>query len=205
MSLYLILQKRSTQWTILFSSRSCHATAFPTIRLNGFSFIDRSQRCYINDKSSLKYITCGIPQGSILGPLLFIIYINDLPASVQYSNTRMYAEDTNLTTQGTSLNSLYNKVNRDIVNISNWLRANKLSLNSAKTELMCIAFDDKLRKVSTKPPIYLENRQVTRVSSTKTLGVIIDERMSWTSHSDYICKKISSGLGVLRLIRFQFP
>ena len=81
-------------------------------------------------------MTCGVPQGSTLGPLLFLIYINDSPNCLNYSKSRMYADDTNLTLIGTSLKTVQEKTNCELDNVKQWLLANKLSLNVTKTDYM---------------------------------------------------------------------
>ena len=83
-------------------------------------------------------VTCGIPQGSILGPLLFLIYINDLPTSLEHSSSRMFADDTTLTVSGKSLHDVEVAINHDLSNVNQWLCANKLSLNLIKTEYILI-------------------------------------------------------------------
>ncbi len=86
-------------------------------------------------------ITCGIPQGSILRPLLFLIYINDLPNSLEYSSTRMFADDTTLPASGKSVPEVEIAINYDLANAKRWLSANKLSLNLIKTEYLLIGMD----------------------------------------------------------------
>ena len=81
---------------------------------------------------------CGFPQGSILGPLLFLIYINDLPNCLEYSSTRMFADDTTLTTSGKYLNEAESALNSDLDNVKEWLFANKLSLNLVKIKYLLI-------------------------------------------------------------------
>ena len=82
--------------------------------------------------SSVKEILAGVPQGSILGPLLFLIYINDLHKSIRFSKTYHFADDTSIIQSKPSLERLSKQVNNDLSNLSNWLRTNKLSLNVKK-------------------------------------------------------------------------
>jgi hypothetical protein len=98
---------------------------------------NRSQMCCRVDGlfSSLSEINYGIPQGSILGPLLILIYVNDLPNCVENSNIRMFADDTTLTASGKSIQQIESKINCDLINIKEWLLANKLSLNLTKLRL----------------------------------------------------------------------
>ncbi|CAB4045102.1 Hypothetical predicted protein, partial [Paramuricea clavata] len=88
--------------------------------------------------SAERLIKSGVPQGSILGPLLFLLYINDLPECLNITRPRLFADDTNLTASGDSMNDAVFVVNSDLENLRNWLIANKLSLNVAKTEFMLI-------------------------------------------------------------------
>ena len=168
---------------------------------------DRQQKCYVNDVlSTAKHLECGVPQGSILGPLLFLIYINDLPNCIQYSTPRMYADDTSLTTVGSSLNGIAQQLNLDLENIRIWLIANKLSLNVTKTEQMFVGSDDNLKKINKfNFNINIDGQPIDRVTSSKTLGVKLDERLCWSVHTDYVCKKVSSAISGLRQIRDFIP
>ena len=96
---------------------------------------DRTQRCQLNGMlSHQRGITCGIPQGSILGPLLFIIYIYDLPSCLEHTTPRMFADDASLTAVGKTLNIAEEIANKDLNNVKAWLSSNKLILNIARTE-----------------------------------------------------------------------
>ena len=98
---------------------------------------DRSQQCQVNGQlSTLKYLKYGVPQSLILGPLLFLIYINDLPNCLQHSTARMFADDTNITVSGKSIKEAEVAVNADLNNIREWLLSNRLSLNLVKTEYL---------------------------------------------------------------------
>ncbi|CAB4016191.1 Hypothetical predicted protein [Paramuricea clavata] len=121
-----------------------------SMSLNWFKsyLFDRKQKCNVNGLvSSERSLVCGVPQGSIFGPLLFFVYINDLPSCLQHSTARMYADDTNITTTGKSIKEIASGANTDLENIRIWLKANKLTLNVTKTEYMFIASDSNLDKL----------------------------------------------------------
>ena len=89
-----------------------------------------------NIKSSTQMVPCGVPQGSILGPLLFILYINNLPNNLTNSKAILFADDTTIYMSSTNIVQLYESINRDLDSLSEWFRANRISLNSSKTHYM---------------------------------------------------------------------
>ena len=98
---------------------------------------NRSQYVYYNGKKSkILNVTCGVPQGSILGPLLFLIYMNDLPHCLTNSKAILFADDTTLYASADNIPYLYDLINHDMANLTDWFRANKLSLNASKTNYM---------------------------------------------------------------------
>ena len=167
---------------------------------------NRTQTCLMNSfMSSPKLVKCGVPQGTILGPLLFLLYINDLPNCLYFSQPRMYADDTSLTFASVDLKHIDDCLNYDLNRVYIWLSANKLTLNLTKTEFMLVASRQKLSTFSVIPSFSINDHPVKQVSSVKSLGVHIDQNMSWDCHIQNICKKIASTLGAIKRIRHLIP
>ena len=167
---------------------------------------NREQQCSINEQlSSKKTITCGVPQGTILGPLLFLLYINDLPECLRSTTPCMYADDTQIFSSSYDANELVVKLNSDLARVRNWLIENKLQMHPSKSKLMFIGSSCNLNNKNTEQPVVVNNIPVSRTDThKKCLGVQIDEKLSWDSHIDMICKKISAGIGEMRRIK-PFP
>ena len=164
---------------------------------------NRNQKCQVkNSFSPERLIKCGVPQGSILGPLFFLLYINDLPHCLNKTKPRMFADDTNLTASVNSLTDLEAAANSDLENLRKWLIANRLSLNVAKTEFMLIGSKPMTKNISVSHPnVLIENKQIKRVNECKTLGVTIDKHLSWKSNTEKICKKVTAGISAIRHIK----
>ena len=151
--------------------------------------------------SSLAEISHGVPQGSILGPLLFSIYINDFDKSSNLLSFILFADDSNLFYTHSNLNVLFDTVNSELNNISSWIRANKLSLNIKKTSFMLFS-----KKVTHHPQIvYIDNNQIPRTDCLKFLGLYIDQDLSWKQHVNYLCKIISRNVGIINKLKHFFP
>ena len=133
---------------------------------------------YNGTSSSTKVIKCGVPQGSILGPLLFLLYINDLPNVCKSTNPVLYAGDTNLFINGKNLMELQTTSNSELAEISTWLKINKLSLNVKKTHHMIFTHK---RKIQPSVALSIEGHPIDEVDNTNFLGVYLDNEINWKS------------------------
>ena len=162
----------------------------------------RSQFVFVNGcKSSLKPVVCGVPQGSLLGPLLFVIYINDFYTSSKELSFILFADDSNLFFSHSDPLTLLSIVNNELKNVHDWIRANKLSLNIEKTNYML--FSKTL--IDLHGDLIFNGNVLKRVSSVKFLGLFIDDKLTWKDHIDYVRKLISRNVGVLNKLRYSFP
>ena len=147
-----------------------HGTSYDWFR----SYLDcRKQRCFINGSlSGDHFLTCGIPQGTILGPFLSIIYINDLPNCLSNPQPRMYADDTHIAFASNNIQNIKAVLNEDLARVEKWLTANKLALNASKTEFMLIGSTQKLSTFHNPPSLTIDGAPITHVTSTKSLGLL---------------------------------
>ena len=134
---------------------------------------DRWKKCEVNGVISKgNTVKCGVPQGSILGLLFFLLHINDLASCLNTTKPRMFADDTNIAASGKCINEDENTVNSDLENLRKWLMANKLSLNVAITEFQLIGTEQNLKNLlDQKPNIHVVDRPIKKVFKCKTLGV----------------------------------
>ena len=191
---------------------------------------------YQSCDSEFKNIKCGVPQGSILGPLLFILYINDIVNTTSLFEMILFADDTTLIYSHPDIASKIDSINKELCEISNWFKANKLSVNASKTNYMimgtthitnkyvdvrsCIHEESRVYSSADVPindkdknmlldkqkiSIILDNVSLNRVSSTKFLGVVIDENLTWKNHIDTISKTISRNIGMLTKLKHYVP
>ena len=136
-----------------------------------------------------------------MGPLLFLGYINDLPNCLNCAIPRMFADDTSVSYAAKSMDELQSVINSELVNLHKWLNTNKLSLNIAKTEFMIIGSPQRLSAMDDRITIEINDCEVEKVDSVKSLGVYIDKHLNWSIHIEKISKKIASAIGALKRIR----
>ena len=168
------------------------------ISLNWFKSYLSSRSQYVDYSgvsSELQYIRCGVPQGSILGPLLFLLYINDLSRVSSLLFSMLFADDSNMFLSGKNPDVLINTMNTEIEKILEWLNINKLTLNVKKTHYMF--FKKSKAKLIRTHDITIKGQITDMVDVTKFLGVHIDACLSWRHHIQHIRNKIAKGLGII--------
>ena len=178
------------------------------MELNWFEsyLLNREQQYCINGElSSNKVITCGVPQGSILGPLLFLLYINDLSDCLKLTTPGMYADDTQIFSSSNDANELVVRLNSDLAHVCNWLKENRLQMHPSKCKMMFIGSPHHINNIICEEPVVANGKPIPRINTQVCLGVNPDENLSWASHIEMICKKASSGIGAIKRIKPFVP
>ena len=162
---------------------------------------DRKQYSHINGCNSTQMsISCGVPQGSVLGPLLFLLYINDIQYSTNQDNIKLFADDTGIFLFDKNLNTLLNLASDTASNVSEWYTCNRLALSIEKSNF--IIFHGKNKRV---PPeivrLKFGEQSIKRVKSTKYIGATIDEKLNWEEHVNQLIKSLHRYFGIFYNLR----
>eukprot|EP00732_Lithocolla_globosa_P001804 Lithocolla_globosa_v1_NODE_1001_length_2963_cov_36.286107.p1 type:complete len:390 gc:universal NODE_1001_length_2963_cov_36.286107:1758-2927(+) len=152
------------------------------------------------DDSEMKQVICGVPQGSILGPLLFIIYINDFLDILKYLDPTIFADDTTLMSFEKDLELLTERVHEDLKAASDWFQVNKLTLNIKKTHYIVFSHETR-HSINHLIRIHINGHTIKRVDNIKHLGVIFHQHIGWHKHINHILKKVSKFLIIFSYIR----
>ena len=161
---------------------------------------ERKQSVQINGNlSSSRHINKGVPQGSILGPLLFCIYINDLPLHISNPavDCYLFADDGTLSTADKSIGNLQQTLQTEINNVLSWSEANHMIIHPDKTKSMVISTRQKHQLSELKLNLLIHDKEIQHVDEHKVLGVIIDKELRWEQHIHTICKKVSKNIYLL--------
>ena len=154
---------------------------------------------YNGNSSDLRGITCGVPQGSVLGPLLFLIYINDLPNISKTLKKKLFADDTNIYYEADNIYELERTVNKELKHLNQWLIVNRLALNISKTNF--VIFHSYNKPIKETVTIKINKKAIDEKKYVKYLGVLIDSSLTWKYHIDNLSKKISKAIGIMYKIR----
>ena len=190
-------------YTLLLKKLKYYKISEETISWFSSYLLERKQNVFVNNTlSDAEDIICGVPQGSFLGPLPFLIFINDLPLNIDNVLTNLYADDTTRYCTGRAQTLIEKQLQAALHELSTWCKQNGMLINTAKTKVMLLTTPQKRIHLNKNMLLLtLNNEELKVVSSDKILGIHIDNNLTWTDHTNAVSKKIASNLWLLSRIK----
>jgi len=177
-----------------FKSYVCNRKQF--IEIN---YMENTSRISEKCMSTLIEMKGGVPQTSVLGPVLFLLYINDLPINIQRGRTTLFADDTNIQIEATNENMLNETIKEVMQQLSSWFCLNKLLINPDKT--IAISFHAWQNKSNLKPKIVSQDRDIKNKNETKFLGLHLTEDVKWDVHIKHVCNTLNKNYYVIHSLK----
>ena len=192
--------------SILIDKLSLYKCQGPDLNLIS-SYLQSRQQVIDSGKglSTPAYIKSGVPQGSILGPTLFLIFINDLPLHMEYCDIDLFADDATFHANGKTKSEVEPKLQTDGNNSKSWAKHHKMQIHYDKTSCMTLGSRHRTQNEASKLDITIDGNEIKQVDKQKLLGVYIDENLLWTTHIDYLCSKISTKISLLKQLSTYVP
>ena len=211
LNIFLDLSKAfdSLDHAILLNKLKYYGVIGTPLQLINSYLTDRNQFVQIdNTKSSILHLKTGVPQGSILGPLLFLIYINEFPSASNYFSFIMYADDTTLSSTLPNITNSHDQIiaeqliNTELNKIDEWLRCNKLSLNISKTKYMLYSMP---QKQTPRMSIKIGTTCTEQVYNFNFLGIVLNSNLKWGNHINNVSNKCTRVIGILNKLKKVLP
>jgi hypothetical protein len=176
-----------------------------TIALLNSYLTNRTQQVFLNGTfSSVCSVKCGVPQGSVLGPLLFGLFINDLPLYLTNPNviSDLFADDNSMHSSASSIDIVESNLQQGLVDVSDWCKQNRMVLHPGKTKSMAVATRQKHQIQPLTLNLFINSCMIEQVKEHKVLGITLDQTLSWKPHIDSVCKRLSQNLFLLSQLKF---